>query len=152
MEWYTKGVFFLQKWYVKGKEWDLEAGLPRIKLYWGPPGGVIVWQFVTRDTEKCSFSILTRLTYEHQNIWTFCRFKRTIRFIRVFALSETAGFRRIWSTTFFAGGPSVRDGGVHSLWFLSSEQYQSFVLKIQQFLRLRSLITLSFQDGEQRLK
>ena len=40
MEWYTKGVFFLQKWYVKGKEWDLEAGLPRIKLYWGPPGGV----------------------------------------------------------------------------------------------------------------
>ena len=46
----------------------------------------------------------------------------------------------------------MRDGGVHSLWFLSSEQYQSFVLKIQQFLRLRSLITLSFQDGEQRLK
>ena len=68
----------------------------------------------------------------------------------MFVLSETAGFHRMSSTTFFAGGPSVQDGGVHRLWFLLSEQYQSFVLKIQQFLRLRSLITLSFQGGEQR--
>ena len=53
---------------------------------------------------------------------------------------------------YFAGGSSVQDGGVHRLWFLLSEQYQSFVLKIQQFLRVRSIITLSFEGGEQRLK
>ena len=52
----------------------------------------------------------------------------------------------------FGGGLSVQDGGVHSLWFLLSEQYQSLVLKIQQFLRVRSIITLSFEGGEQRLK
>ena len=46
----------------------------------------------------------------------------------------------------------MQDGGVHKLWFLLSEQYQSFVLKIQQFLRVSSLITLSFQGGEQGLK
>ena len=39
------------------------------------------------------------------------------------------------------------DGGVHSLWFLLSEQYQSFVSKIQQFSRVR--LTLSFQSGVQ---
>ena len=38
-------------------------------------------------------------------------------------ISETAGFHRVTSATFFAGGPSVQDGGVHRLWFLLSIQY-----------------------------
>ena len=70
----------------------------------------------------------------------------------MFVLREREAFKCILSTTSFGGGLSVQDGGVHSLWFLLSEQYQSFVLKIQQFLRVRSLITLSFEGGEQRLK
>ena len=41
------------------------------------------------------------------------------------------------------------DSGVLSFWFL---QYRSFVLKLQQFLPFRSLITLSFHGEEQRLK
>ena len=37
---------------------------------------------------------------------------------------------------FFCWRAFSADGGVHRLWFLLSEQYQSFVLKIQQFLRV----------------
>ena len=91
---------------------------------------------MTRDTEKCSFSILTRLTYEHWNIWTFCRYKRTIRFIPVFVLSEMAGVHCISSTTSFARGPSV-DGGVHSIWtvpiiwFKNSTVFTSYVSRVE---------------------
>ena len=49
---------------------------------------------------------------------------------QVFVLREREAFSCILSTTFFGGGLSVQDGGVHSLWFLLSEQYQSFALKI----------------------
>ena len=128
------------------------------KLYWGPSGGVYdnYYDSLGLGTqEKCSFSILTRFTYEHWNIWTFCRYKRTIRFIRVFVFSESE-----WGSTYFINNIFCRrafsegcSGDVHRLWFLLSQQYQSSVLKIQQFVRVRSLlITLSFQNGEQRLK
>ena len=53
MEWYTKGVPFVQKWYVKGKELDLRAELPCIKLF----PIIIIWQLVTRDRKVFVFHI-----------------------------------------------------------------------------------------------
>ena len=156
MEWYTKGVFFLQKWYVKGKEWDLQAGLPRIKLYWGPPGGVNLLNYCMTVCDSGHRKVFV-FHINQVNLWApkylnFLSVQTNHSFYTGVRIRRNGGVPPHLINNFFAGGPSVRDGGVHSLWFLSSEQYQSFVLKIQQFLRLRSLITLSFQDGEQRLK
>ena len=38
----------------------------------------------------------------------------------------------------------MRDGGVHSLWFLSSEQYQSFVLKNSTVFTIKVTNNLKF--------
>ena len=92
---------------VKRKELDPGLSFPVqnfIKDLQGEFTIIIIYQFVTRDTEKCSFSILTRLTYEHWNIWTFCRYKQTIRFIRVLVLSEMEGFHAFHQQLFLLEG------------------------------------------------
>ena len=88
---YEKSIFSAKMTGVKRKELDPGLSFPVqnfIKDLRGEVTIIIIYQFVSRNTEKCSFFMLTRLTYEHWNIWTFCRYKRTIRFIRVFVLSE----------------------------------------------------------------
>ena len=39
-----KGYLFCQKWYIKGKGWDLGVEPPGIKLYWVPATGVHLHQ------------------------------------------------------------------------------------------------------------
>ena len=51
-------------------------------------------------------------------------------------IKRNGGVQPHFINNFFAGGPSLQDGGVHRLWFLLSEQCQSFLLKIQQFLQV----------------
>ena len=92
--WKGKNIFSAKMTGVKRRELDPGLSFPLQNFIEDLPGEftiIIIYQFVTRDTEKCSFSILTRLTYD----------KRTIRFTRVFVLSEMAGVHCISSTTIF---------------------------------------------------
>ena len=66
---------------------------------------------MTRDTEKCPFSILTRLTYEQ-----ICElFVGTNEPFVLYGCScnRKGGVPLHFITNIFTGGPSV-DGGVHS--------------------------------------
>ena len=89
--WKGKDIFSAKMTGVKRRELDPGLSFLLIEDLPGEFTIIIIYQFVTWDTEKCSFSILTRLTYE----------KRTIRFTRVFVLSEMAGVHCISSTTIF---------------------------------------------------
>ena len=107
--WKGKDIFSAKMTGVKRRELDPGLSFPLQNFIEDLPGEftiIIIYQFVIRDIEKCSFSILTRLTYD----------KRTIRFTRVFVLSEIGGSTAFHQQLFFSRGPSV-DGGVHSLWF-----------------------------------
>ena len=66
--WKGKDIFSAKMTGVKRRELDPGLSFPLQNFIEDLPGEftiIIIYQFVTRDTEKCSFSILTRLTYEH---------------------------------------------------------------------------------------
>ena len=99
---------------------------------------IIIWQFGTRDTTKVFVFHINQVYLWALKYLNFLSVQTNHSFYTYFInnINCRRAFSEGWS------------GDVHRLWFLLSEQYQSFVLKIQQFLRVRSLlITLSFQSG-----